>query len=380
MKPTLTDYCQAKGDDTLLREWNLEQNSGLDPAKLTIGSEKQIHWKCSQGHEWSAGLRSRVKGSGCPVCAGKVVVPGFNDLASALPALALQWAQDKNGSLTPRDVTAGSARRVWWRCPLGHIWKSEIYLRSEGNGCPYCANQIVLPGFNDLKTRFPLLAGEWDATKNGMLTAEEVTCASHKIIWWRCKTGHSWRAPVFDRTRGRGCPVCAGKVLIPGENDFAALYPDLAAEMLPPSANEITVRQIFPNSKKKVWWRCPLGHTYTAAPASRVQGTGCPYCAGRKVLPGFNDLATKEPRVAAQWHPTLNGGLAPNMVTAGCDKRIWWKCEDGHVWQAKVYDRAGKKKTGCPVCSGRVKQKNAFDLKRSPASHQKRSALRESLR
>ena len=42
-----------------------------------------------------------------------------------------------------------------------------------------------------------------------------------------------------------------------------------------------------------------------------------PYCAGRKVLAGFNDLATLAPEVACQWHTTLNGSLTPDMVTAG---------------------------------------------------------------
>lgn len=42
-----------------------------------------------------------------------------------------------------------------------------------------------------------------------------------------------------------------------------------------------------------------------------AEGGGCPYCAGRKVLPGFNDLASKSPDVAAQWNPALNGGLTP---------------------------------------------------------------------
>ena len=43
----------------------------------------------------------------------------------------------------------------------------------------------------------------------------------------------------------------------------------------------------------------------------------CPYCTNRKVLAGFNDLATLEPAVAKEWHPTLNGALTPEMVTAG---------------------------------------------------------------
>ena len=86
------------------------------------------------------------------------------------------------------------------------------------------------------------------------------------------------------------------------------------------------------------------------------RGNGCPYCANRKVLPGFNDLATAAPLVAKQWHETLNGALTPEMVTAGSHKKAWWQCSYGHVWKATIYSRAGVQQCGCPVCAGKAKQ------------------------
>ena len=84
---------------------------------------------------------------------------------------------------------------------------------------------------------------------------------------------------------------------------------------------------------------------------------GCPYCSNRKVLQGYNDLATVAPDVAAQWHPTLNGELTPEMVTAGSGRPIWWRCEQGHVWRARIDTRAGQQRSGCPVCAGNVSRK-----------------------
>lgn len=113
----------------------------------------------------------------------------------------------------------------------------------------------------------------------------------------------------------------------------------------------LTPRQVTAGTMRKVWWRCALGHSWRAAVFPRVQkGVGCPYCAGRKVLPGFNDLASKAPTVAAQWHPALNGGLTPEMVTVSSHRRVWWQCPQGHVWKALVYSRTGEQKCGCPVC------------------------------
>ena len=77
-------------------------------------------------------------------------------------------------------------------------------------------------------------------------------------------------------------------------------------------------------SNRPVWLRCEKGHSYRVIIAQRVQqGNGCPYCANRKVLVGFNDLATVQPLVAKEWHESLNGALTPEMVTAGSHKKVW---------------------------------------------------------
>ena len=115
----------------------------------------------------------------------------------------------------------------------------------------------------------------------------------------------------------------------------------------------LTPEQVAPASNKKVWWRCPKGHDYQAVVASRTQRNGgCPYCANTKVLPGFNDLATKYPEIAAQWHPTMNGSLTPDHVLPGSRKKVWWQCSSGHVWQAVIYSRTGNRSSGCPFCTG----------------------------
>ena len=119
----------------------------------------------------------------------------------------------------------------------------------------------------------------------------------------------------------------------------------------------LTPRQVSYGSKQKTWWLCPNGHEWQAAVYTRTAGRGCPYCAGRKVLPGFNDLATLEPEVAKQWHPVLSGMLTPQMVTTGTHRKVWWECNQGHVWRAAIYSRTGPKKCGCPICAGKISKK-----------------------
>ena len=54
----------------LMAEWDWEKNNGigLDPNKLTCGSNKKAWWICENGHEWEAQINSRNRGHGCPEC------------------------------------------------------------------------------------------------------------------------------------------------------------------------------------------------------------------------------------------------------------------------------------------------------------------------
>lgn len=269
-----------------------------------------------------------------------------------------QWHPTKNEPLSPDQVTFGSKKKAWWICEKGHEWQAQIKSRAYGSGCPVCTNRKTNPGENDLATSCPELAQQWHPTLNGELTPKELTFGSRKIVWWICEKGHEWQAPVYSRTGlNTGCPVCAGKVIIPGENDLAAAFPALALQWHPERNGTMTPQTISPYSNRKVWWVCEKGHEWQAIVGHRTQlGSKCPVCTGRKILAGFNDLATVHPAIAAQWHPTLNKDLTPEMVGVGSNKQVWWLCDYGHVWKAAVYSRTSKRKHGCPICAGTQRQ------------------------
>ena len=270
--------------------------------------------------------------------------------------LLAEWDTEKNLPLTPETVSRGSKHRVWWTCAHGHHWQAAVHTRSgsgSGTGCPYCSGRFPIPGENDLATKFPLLAQEWNTEKNGDLTPDQVLPGSHRIVWWRCAHGHQWRAQVKSRVNGSGCPVCTNRTVQSGDNDLATQLPTLAKEWHPTKNGALTPDHIAPASNKKVWWICDKGHEYQAVVSSRTQRNGgCPYCANKKVLPGFNDLATLYPHVASQWHPTLNRPLTPDHILPGSRRKVWWQCKNGHIWQAVVYSRTGAQNSGCPFCTG----------------------------
>lgn len=344
----------------LLAQWDRRANLPLTPETIPYGSTKKVWWQCEKGHRWQVTVNNRTSShTDCPYCSGRAAWPGETDLASRFPDLAREWHPTKNLPLTPDQVLPGSEKKVWWRCSLGHAWRATIHSRTDGCGCPVCANRAVAPGVNDLATQFPRLAQEWHPTKNGTLKPWNVTFGTKRKVWWQCEKGHEWRVSIQSRTLGgTGCPVCAGRVILPGENDMASQFPEVARQWHPTKNGALLPSQVPPTSKRRVWWRCPLGHDYIAAVGMRtMRNSGCPYCAGKKVLAGFNDLATTELEIAAQWHPTLNGSLMPKMVTAGSHKKVWWICHEGHIWKVAIYSRAGKQKHDCPVCAGVVSEK-----------------------
>lgn len=140
---TLKEYCIRSRRAELLQQWHYAKNDGLTPDAVTCHSRQKVWWIDRLGHEWQQEIYSRTAlCRGCPFCAGREVLAGFNDLASTHPALSAQWDREKNFDLTPQMVMAGNSRKVWWRCEKGHSWQASIASRASGCGCPVCAGNV----------------------------------------------------------------------------------------------------------------------------------------------------------------------------------------------------------------------------------------------
>ena len=271
-----------------------------------------------------------------------------NSLLYSNPEIAKEWNYEKNGNLRPEHFLANSSKKVWWKCQKGHEWQATIGSRNIGRGCPYCSGLFAIKGENDLQTVNPTLAKEWDYEKNNDLTPMEVLPNSEKKVWWKCDKGHEWQAIIGIRNKGQGCPYCSGRYAIKGKNDLQTINPTLADEWNYEKNNALTPTDVTPGSNKKVWWKCSEGHEWQAYICHRNKGSGCPYCSGKKVLKGFNDLQTVNPTLAKEWNYEKNNALTPTDVTTGSNKKVWWKCSEGHEWQALIYNR--QRGNGCPIC------------------------------
>jgi hypothetical protein len=180
-----------------------QECDGWDASTFHAFSNKKMPWKCSKGHRWIAMVANRTKhGKGCPYCANKYAWPGDNDLATLFPDLAKE-AYGWNAS----RCLPYSHEKKRWVCPSGHIWECVVNKRTaRGTGCPICSKRVLIPGVNDLKTMFPVIAAQafgWDA--------ELVQHGSSKKRKWLCDKGHVYTATPNHRTRPEsptGCPCC----------------------------------------------------------------------------------------------------------------------------------------------------------------------------
>jgi hypothetical protein len=312
---------------------------GWDPKEIKPFSNLKKEWCCPEGHIWICTPAKRITdGTNCTVCSNYTIRKGINDLKSTHPDIALMAS-----GWEPTDYKSGSGEKKSWQGTCGHKWTSRIADVANGSGCPYCTNKKVLAGFNDLETTHSNLCKEavgWDPKTK--------TSGSNSRVLWECRFGHQWKSGIKQRAhQNSGCPICDGKVVLFGFNDLQTKAPKIAAE-----AHGWDPKLVTFASGKRFEWECSLGHIWIESVSGRTvggrnnSGYGCPYCSGKRVLIGFNDLITIFPKIAEE-----ASGWDPKLYTSGSSRKLKWRCTEGHYWVATISDRTGSHKSGCPTCS-----------------------------
>ncbi len=200
-----------------------------------------------------------------------------------------------------------------------------------------------------------IIAAEWDFNKNEKAPNDYLS-GSNANVWWICsKCNHSYKARINSRVHGAGCPNCRSKrrqeTIIKRSGAFIDDYPELLNEW-DFERNETSPSMITKGCNKKFWWKCKKNHSWKTTISARIKGHNCPYCAGFYPT-DENNLQVKAPQLAKEWHPTKNGELTPSMVSPYSMKKVWWKCERGHEWQATVSNRFQGR--NCAQCSAELR-------------------------
>ena len=152
--------CLSSTHPELSKEWHPTKNGNLTPSDIVAKSNTKVWWKCpvSEDHEWEASIVNRtLLNRGCPCCAGRKVVKS-NCLATTNSELSKEWNFAKN-ILTPENITAGSIKKVWWKCSKNHEWLATPNNRTSLNrGCPVCreskGEKIISAILGNMKINF----------------------------------------------------------------------------------------------------------------------------------------------------------------------------------------------------------------------------------
>ena len=155
---------------------------------------------------------------------------------------------------------------------------------------------------------------------------------------------------------------------------LAIKFPEIAKQWHPTKNGKMTPLQVNAHENQKRWWVCGEGHEWEAKVSNRTSPLfrGCPVCTNQMLVKGLNDLETKNPEIAKEWHPTKNLPLLPSDVFRGTMRKVWWMCDQGHEWQGAVSNRASASRKnkrgqlssgGCPICVGQAVIVGENDLK-----------------
>lgn len=336
-------------NERIMSLWDHNRNI-YSPNELTCGSGKRIYLLCEMGHQWDASVHDIARGRGCPYCAEKKILAGFNDFGTLFPDLLKELHPTKNSHIDLSRIGRGGQVKLIWVDHLGHEWKASVANRARLNsGCPYCAGKMVLIGFNDLASQYPDVTKWWNYNKNGDKKPTDFTAHSEEPVWWIDEYGHEWRARIYSRTNGCGCPVCRNLQVLEGYNDLASQYPSVAKQWNYKRNKNITPNQVIYCSKKKFWWIDEIGHEWQAVVYNRINDCGCPICANKIILEGFNDVATTHSYLMPEWSK-LNI-TKPTEISYGSQKTIIWECKVcGYIWETSLNNRTCGH-NGCSRCS-----------------------------
>lgn len=419
--PTVDNNLAVKAP-RLVSEWNFEKNGDLTPDKVTPNSDKKVWWKCKNGHEWVASIGNRYRGRNCPHCSSQlktsfpeqaiyyylsrnietqsrikinnwevdIFLPNYN-LAIEYDGIAyhnkhhlIEREKKKDLDLTNSGVQIVRVKESYdkslYEDGILYFIVDHKYTNLEKviyelfNVLRINFNVDIKPPIIDIENdklsiqnlymeyelkssfavKFPELLPLWNYDKNGNLRPTMFRAMSNQKVWWKCEKGHEWVESIINVAKGNRCPYCSGHKVLRGFNDIATTHSELLFEWDFENNVNLSPYEVSAGSNIKVWWKCKNGHNWQAKINDRTKKkNGCPYCSNKKILKGYNDLETLLPDLAKEWNYEKNQGNLPSDFSIHSGKKVWWKCKNGHEWQAVIDNRT--KGSGCPYCRRKKK-------------------------
>ena len=224
-------WCEQNGEwgQQLLKEWtgSDETNTPIEINAISYTSDKKVHWKCKEGHQWTAVMHSRTRQKqGCPYCSGRRV-SDKNSLKTWCiengeygQQLLQEWTgiDENNNPIEIDKISRANSKKVHWKCKEGHQWTATIKNRTlHKSECPYCTGKKVSDK-NSLEVWCQnngvfgqLLLQEWTGLDEigNHINMHEVSYGSDKKVQWKCNKQHIWYTTIKSRTGQKsGCTYC----------------------------------------------------------------------------------------------------------------------------------------------------------------------------
>ncbi len=281
------------------------------------------------------------------------------------PEILEEWDYEKNRDIDIKKIASHSSKKAFWRCPKHkHSYSARIGKRVQGHKCIYCTNRAVLEGFNDLQSQYPDIALDFDEEKNGFC-AKNITYGSTKKIYWKCHVcGCEWITSAARRTRNNAkCPVCVKKQSIAKrrisqvkKTGGLLKYPQLLEQWDYENNGDVDPLTVNINDNRYFYWKCLIGrHSFPSKIAHRVLNNKCPYCEGKKVLKGFNDVESQCENVMVEWDYENNQILPSEVIYTATAPKIHWKCY--FCGQKFSTEPRKHREPGCKICKQKMRHK-----------------------
>lgn len=317
----------------------------------SIQSNEPVWWKCDKGHsfQWPIYHWNNTEKFVCKVCDGTIIIPGVNDLESQNPKLAkeLSPAFEKKAN----EIYYQAVTPVLWRClRCQSDYARRVCDREVGDDtCPYCKGKLVNEDINSLKARKPELILEW-SSKNSKNVSEIYWLSTQYAIWNCPKCNMEYEAVIKSRYAGdTACPYCNGRTPIPGVNSVDIVKPWLVSEWS--QKNDRPITEFLETSSYYAKWNCSnCGEEFSAEIRNRGSDgdCDCPYCNGRKPIPGVNSVDIIKPQLALEWSPENKRSITEFLETSSYyAKWVCLTCKG--TFSAKIKDR-DEQDDACPYC------------------------------
>ena len=255
---------------------------------------------------------------------------GINDLKTWCEQhdrtdLLLEWDIDKNGSLSPDNISYGSHKEVFWVCSKCEThYKKDIHARTRGTGCGVCSGVGKNQHRRKLFDEYPLLKQELDLNKNSYESLKDVSAGSSQPIYWICNQGHSYDMPAVNKPKSKGCPYCTNKRVLVGFNDLETWCKKNNRHQILDDwdykKNSFSPSEITYGSNKKAWFKCHIcGYQWQTVVISRtLNHTDCKMCV-RRINSSFPEQCVYH-YIALFFPDAINGD---RTVLGGPELDVW---------------------------------------------------------